>query len=152
MPRIAARVTTVSILALLGVAATAPVTGCKGGMGSITGSPTAMERLSPLVKDAANSYIKNINALIQSLEKVNDIPSAVRAANTLEPTVKDINSAYSTLAGTRGEERSNLLKAFGPQLDSATESFTKEADKITGNVMFGHVPGPVLKQVKLFRH
>lgn len=129
-----------------------PVAGCQGnGLGGLMGSSSAMELLSPLVKDAANSYVSNLTSLTSSLANLKDLQGVMDFVKRVEPTVKQLSSSYQTLAGTTGEERSNLMKAFGPKFESANSGFLGQSDRVKSNGMWGQALAPALEKIKLFQ-
>lgn len=135
-----------------GLAALGPLGGCEGGgLGGLLGSKSAMEMLSPLVKEAADSYVGNLSSLTSSLGNIKDLSGVMDLVKKAEPMVKQLSSSYQTLSNTTGEERANLWKAFGPKIDSANQGFLGQAEKLKGNGTWGQMLGPVLEKVKLFQ-
>jgi hypothetical protein len=145
---------TVLLALTLGVATftVAPLSGCQnGGLGGLMGSKSAMELLSPALKDAANSYIGNVGQLTSALQGVNGYQDALNLIQKIEPMVKQASSAYQTLSATSGEDRSNLLSAFGSQFKSTNSGFTSQLDRVKGNSSWGQLVTPALNSVKLFQ-
>lgn len=139
-------------LTILGAAMLSPLPGCQsGGLGGLMGSPAAMQLLSPLVKDAANSYLGNLTSLTSSLGNLKDLQGVMDFVKKAEPTVKQLSSSYQTLSGTSGDERANLIKAFGPKLESANSGFLNQSSAAKSNGMWGQMLSPVLDKVKLFQ-
>ncbi len=130
----------------------APLSGCQsmGGLGGL-GSKTAMELLAPALKDAANSYLSNVSQLTGALKNVNGYQDSLKLVQQAEPMVKQASSAYQTLAATSGEDRANLISAFGPQLKSTNSGFTSQIEKVKGNSMWGQLVSPLAERVKLFQ-
>lgn len=140
-----------SICGLALFAAVAPMHGCQGsGLSGMMGKD-AMALLSPLMKDAANSYVANINSLVDSVSKVQSLSDAVALAPKIEPAAKDANKAYKTLNAATPEERKLVWEAFGPKLDSANNGFTSQLNRVKGNSMWGQTLGSALDQVKLYK-
>ena len=147
------RYTRTTLLALtLGLATftVAPLSGCQS-MGGLIGSKTAMELLAPALKDAANSYLSNVSQLTSALKNVNGYQDALKLVQQAEPMVKQASSAYQTLAATSGEDRANLISAFGPQFKSTNSGFTSQIDKVKGNSIWGQLVSPLADRVKLFQ-
>lgn len=136
---------------MIGAAMLLPMAGCKTTpLGGLLGSPSAMDLLSPLVKEAANSYLSDLASLTQSLGGLTDWAGVLEFVQKIEPTVRQLSSSYDTLAGTSGEDRANLLKAFGPSIESANASFLKESTRATSDSLWSRALKPVLDQVRLF--
>ena len=114
-------------------------------------SSSAMDLLSPLVKDAANSYIANLNNLTSMLGNLDSISAVIDFLKLVEPTINDLQSAYSTLASTSPEERKWLWEAFGPKLNNANSSFLSQSEAITSNSSYDALLKPLLNEVDLFR-
>lgn len=141
-----------SAVAVFGSATLAPVAGCQsGGLGGLLGSSSAMDMLSPVVKDAANSYLTNLTSLTSSLGSLKDLQGVMDFVKKIEPMVQQLSSSYETLAATTGAERSNLLEAFGPKIESANAAFLGQTEVVKGNGMWSQVLSPMLDQVKLFQ-
>ncbi len=137
--------------ACLGSLAVAPMSGCESSnLGGLLGSPAAMELLSPLVKQAANTYLNDLALLTESLGELTSLSGVLAFVEKIEPTVRQLSSAYQTLAGTTGDERANLLKAFGPKFESANASFLQASTEATGDGMWNRALSPVLEQVNMF--
>ena len=117
----------------------------------LMGNKSAMDMLSPLIKDAANSYVSNLTSLTSSLGNLKDLQGVMDFVKKAEPTVKQLSSDYQTLSATTGEDRSNLLAAFGPRLNSANSGFLDKSSAIKSNGMWGQIASPVLDKVKLFQ-
>jgi hypothetical protein len=147
-----ARIAISSALILTAIITISPLSGCQsGGLAGLMGNKTAMDLLSPLVKDAANSYVSNLTSLTSSLGNLKDLQGVMDFVKKAEPTVKQLSSDYQTLSATTGEERSNLLSAFGPKLNSANSGFLGKSNSIKSNGMWGQIASPVLDKVKLFQ-
>lgn len=114
-------------------------------------SSSAMDLLSPLVKDAANSYIANLNSLTSMLGNLDSISAVIDFLKLVEPTINDLQSAYSTLASTSAEERKWLWEAFGPKLNNANSGFLDQSETLTSNSSFRTLLNPLLKEVDLFK-
>jgi hypothetical protein len=139
-----------SLTLILSGACIAQLSGCQS-MGNLMGSKTAMELLAPALKDAANSYLSNISQLTSSLKNVKGYQDALKLIQDAEPMVKQASSAYQTLAATSGEDRANLISAFGPQFKSTNSGFTSQIDKLKGNSSWGQLVTPLTDRVKLFQ-
>lgn len=127
------------------------MSGCQsGGLGDLM-NKSAMEMLTPMVKDAANSYLANIKSLTSALANVRDMPTALSFVQEAEPKIKQLSSAYNTLSGTTGEERSNLFKAFGSQFESANTNFLSQSNRVNSNGMLGQAAASALNKVSLFK-
>ena len=135
-------------VALLG--GVAPMSGCQNGSLSGLLGKDAMAMLSPYLKDAANSYLTNINSLVDSLSKVQGLSDAVAIAPKVEPAAKDAKKAYDVMAAATPEERELLWEAFGPKIDSANSGFTSQLGRVKGNSLWGQAMGSALDQVKLY--
>ncbi|MFT3683746.1 MAG: hypothetical protein QM783_02270 [Phycisphaerales bacterium] len=128
----------------------APLSSCQsGGMSSLLGKD-AMSLLAPYLKDAANSYLTNINALVSSLENVHSLTDAVNVAPKIEPAAKDAGKAYKTLAAATPDERKLLWEAFGPKFDATNSGFLKQADRVKSNSLWGQALRVATDEVKLF--
>lgn len=139
-----------AVCALCLLACVAPMPGCQNsGLSSLIGKD-AMELLSPLLKDAANSYLTNINALVDSLGKVHSLSDAVSVAPKIEPAAKDAGKAYKTLSSATPEERKLIIQAFGPKIDSANSGFLEQTTRVKGNSLWGQALNTALDQVKLY--
>ncbi len=114
-------------------------------------SSSAMDLLSPLVNDAANSYIANLNNLTSMLGNLDSISAVIDFLKLVEPTINDLQSAYSTLASTSPEERKWLWEAFGPKLNNANSGFLDQSKAITSNSSYDALLKPLLNEVDLFR-
>lgn len=114
-------------------------------------SSSAMDLLSPLVKDAANSYIANLNSLTSMLGNLDSISAVIDFLKLVEPTINDLQSAYSTLASTSAEERKWLWEAFGSKLNNANSGFLDQSETLTSNSSFSSLLNPLLKEVDLFK-
>ena len=114
-------------------------------------SSSAMDLLSPLVKDAANSYIANLNNLTSMLGNLDSISAVIDFLKLVEPTINDLQSAYSTLASTSPEERKWLWEAFGPKLNNANSGFLDQSKAITSNSSYDALLKPLLNEVDLFQ-
>lgn len=128
------------------------MTGCESTqIGSILNSKTAMDLLSPLVKDAANSYIANLKNLTNMLGGLDNLSAVMDFLNMIEPTINDLKSAYNTLASTSPEERKWLWEAFGPKLNNANKGFLNQSEDLTNNSSWSRLLNPVLDKVELFQ-
>lgn len=114
-------------------------------------SPTAMELLSPLIKDAANNYIANLTDLTTMLGEINSLQGVIAFIDQIQPTIDQLKSAYQTLANTTPEERQWLWEAFGPKLNDANKGFLAQSETITGNRTWSLLLTPVLDRVELFK-
>lgn len=131
-------------------ACVAPMSGCQsGGMSGLFGKD-AMALLSPYLKDAANSYLTNINSLVDSLGKVQSLSDAVAIAPKVEPAAKDAKKAYDVMAAASPEERKLLWDAFGPKFESSNSGFTSQLSRVKGDSLWGQAVGSALEQVKLY--
>ena len=129
-----------------------PAGGCESsGLGGLLGSPAAVELLSPVVKEAANAYLGDLAVLGQSLGNINNLSDVLEFVQEAEPTVRQLSSSYQTLSQTTGDERANLLKAFGPKFESANSSFLNQSTKATSNGLWSKALTPLLDQVQLFQ-
>ncbi|MCU0689136.1 MAG: hypothetical protein MUE97_05285, partial [Phycisphaerales bacterium] len=117
----------------------------------LMGQPDAMSLLSPLVKDAANSYVGGLGSLTSMLSGVKGWQDALKLVEKIQPTINQVGEAYSTLASTSGADRANLLKAFGPKINSANSSFLGQSSRIQNDSLMGKALGTALEQVKLFK-
>lgn len=139
-----------SIATLAILAPTTAMTGCESAqLGGLLNSKTAMDLLSPLVKEAANSYVANLTDLTGMLGNINNLQGVMEFINMIEPTIKDLKSAYSTLASTSTEERKWLWEAFGPKLNKANSGFLAQSESQT-NGSWSRLLTPVLDKVTLF--
>lgn len=131
------------------------LSGCQGGGGGglagLMGQPTAMSLLSPMIKDAANGYIGNLTSLTSSLNGLKSWQDAVKLVEEAMPKVKALKSDYDTLAAVSGDDRMNLLKAFGPKIDAANSGFLGQSTRLRGDGLMSKAIAPVLDQVKLFK-
>ncbi|MFK7758555.1 MAG: hypothetical protein AB8C13_01265 [Phycisphaerales bacterium] len=126
--------------------------GCESSqLRNILNSPTAMELLSPLVKDAANSYIANLNSLTGMLGSLDSLSAVMEFIQRIEPTINDLKAAYSTLSSTSSEERAWLWEAFGPKLNNANSSFLNQSDALTSETSFGGLLTPVFDKIDLLQ-
>ena len=154
MPRLLRLSTLARTTAILFIAAgvVSPISGCQsGGLGGLM-NQSAMELLTPMVKNAANSYVNNLTALTSSLGNLKDLNGVMEFVKKAEPMVKEVSSSYTTLSNTTGEERANLMKAFGPKIDSANSGFLKQSDSAKSTSgMWAPALSPVLDKVKLFK-
>lgn len=142
---------TATITALtLATLAAAPMTGCQGSSLSSMMGQDAMALLSPLMKDAAKSYLTNINDLVSAVEKVSSVQDAVTIAPKIEPAAKDAGKAYKTLSSATPEERKLVWQAFGPDIDAANKRFLTQSSRVKGNALWGQALGSTFDQVKLF--
>ena len=139
-------------LTMVGATMLSPIAGCQSvGLGDAMSSRSAMEMLSPMLKDAANSYVSNLTSLTSSLGNLNDLQGVLDFVKKVEPMVKELSSSYQALSSTTGEERSNLMKAFGPKLDSANTGFLDQSNAVMSDGAWAKVLSPVLDKVKLFQ-
>lgn len=113
-------------------------------------SPTAMELLSPLVKDAANSYIANLTDLAAMLGDINSLQGVIAFIDQIQPTIDQLKSAYQTLENTTPEERRWLWEAFGPKLSDANAAFINQSEALADNNTWSRLLKPVLDKVELF--
>jgi hypothetical protein len=128
------------------------MTACESSqLGNLLNSPTAMDLLSPLVKDAANSYIANLTDLTSMLSDINSLQGVLSFIENIQPTIDQIRSAYNTLASTTPEERRLLWEAFGPKLRDANSSFLNQSEELTDNSSWSRLLNPVLDRVELFQ-
>ncbi len=146
------RLVCVLIAALAAGGASGVMTGCQsGGLGGLMGGSSAMEALSPAIKDAANSYLGNLTSLTDAMKNIRGYQDALGFAQKAEPMLSKLSSSYQTLAGTSGTDRSNLLSAFGPKLNTANSGFTSQLGQLKANSTVGSIAGPVLDRVQLFK-
>tara|TARA_R110002073_G_scaffold275332_1_gene438868 strand:- start:35419 stop:35883 length:465 start_codon:yes stop_codon:yes gene_type:complete len=139
----------VSVISFSGVLA--PMGGCENSpLRGILQSRTAMDLLSPLVKDAANAYISDLMALSQRLDNLDSLQGVMEFVSEIQPTIDTLNTAYKTLANTTGDERRWLLEAFGPKIDSVNSAFISGSDGVTENWAWNKVLEKALDQVQLF--
>lgn len=113
-------------------------------------SQTAMNLLSPLVKDAANAYISDLTSLSALLNNLDSLQGVMDFVSEIQPTIDTLSSAYKTLSNTTGDERQWLLEAFGPKIDSANSGFISESDSVTDNWAWNKVLEKALDQIELF--
>ena len=85
---------------------------------------------------------------LRSLEDLQGVMDLVKKA---EPMVKELYSSYQTLSGTTGEERSNLMEAFGEKINSANSKFLDQSDRVSSNGAWAQMLSPVLNNVPLFQ-
>lgn len=146
------RVAAATACALVSAGVLGPVAGCQsGGLGGILGSKSAMDMLSPMVKDAANSYLGNLASLTSSLGNLKDLQGVLDFVQKAQPMVEQLSSSYQTLSGTTGEERSNLMTAFGSKFKSANSDFLSQSSAAKSNGMWAQALSPVLDRIKLFQ-
>jgi hypothetical protein len=139
-------------LCTLFIAPLPTMSGCESTqLRELLSSPTAMDLLSPLVKDAANSYISNLTDLTAMLGDINNLQGVLRFIDLIEPTINQLKSAYQTLASTSPEERKWLWEAFGPDLKSVNSGFLNQSDALTDNSTWSRLLNPVLENVELFQ-
>ena len=128
------------------------MTGCESAqLGSILNSPAAMDLLSPLVKDAANSYIANLTSITDMLSQLDSLQSIMEFIDQIQPTINNVKSAYQTLADTSPEERKWLWEAFGPKLNNANSGFLNQTEALSNNSSWSRLLNPVLDKVELFQ-
>lgn len=128
------------------------MTACESSqLGNLLNTPTAMDLLSPLVKDAANSYIANLTDLTSMLSEINSLQGVLSFIENIQPTIDQIRSAYNTLASTTPEERQWLWEAFGPKLRDANSSFLNQSEDLSDNSSWSRLLNPVLDRVELFQ-
>ena len=140
-----------ALIAIAGAGVSVSSVGCQsGGLGGLRSSKSAMEMLSPMVKDAANSYVGNLTSLTSSLGNLKDLQGVMDFVKKAEPMVKELSSSYKTLAATTGEERSNLMTAFGPKFNTANSGFLDKSNELKGG-SWSRVLTPVLDKVSLFK-
>lgn len=145
------RLLAVSTCALFCTGMTGSMSGCESSpLRGILRSQTAMDLLSPMVKDAANAYISDLMALSQRLENLDSLQGVMEFVSEIQPTIDTLNSAYKTLANTTGDERRWLLEAFGPKIDSVNSEFISGSDGVTENWAWNKVLEKALGQVQLF--
>ncbi len=113
-------------------------------------SPTAMDLLSPLIKDAANNYIADLTNLAAMLADIKTLQGALAFIDQIQPTLKQLNTAYQTLASTTSEERQWLWEAFGPKLNTANTAFLNQSESLTNNT-WSRLLTPVIDNVELFK-
>ncbi|MBY0395357.1 MAG: hypothetical protein K2X91_02660, partial [Thermoleophilia bacterium] len=101
-------------------------------------------------KDAANSYLTNINSLIASLQNVRSLADAVNVAPKVEPAARDASKAYKTLASATPEERRLLWEAFGPRFESANSGFLGQAERLNSDPLTARAVKAATDQVRLF--
>jgi hypothetical protein len=149
---LAPRLALSSALILAAAAMLSPLSGCQsGGLAGLMGSKSAMDMLTPMVKDAANSYVGNLTSLTSSLGNLKDLQGVMDFVKKVEPTVKELSSSYNTLSATTGEERSNLMTAFGPKFNAANSSFLDKASTTKSNPLWNQALSGTLDRVKLFQ-
>lgn len=132
------------------LAACLPLAGCQNSSLQGMFGQSAMDLLSPFLKDAASSYINNLKSVATQLAGVRSLTDAVAVAPKIEPAAKDVRTAYNTLSAATPQERKLLWEAFGPKLDSANSDFVSQAARIEGESLWGRVLSAGLDQVKLF--
>ncbi|MBY0263292.1 MAG: hypothetical protein K2Q20_13170 [Phycisphaerales bacterium] len=146
------RLAGVVALSLLATGAGGGLGGCEsGGLGGMLGGSSALEALSPAIKDAANSYLGNLTSLTDAMKNIRGYQDAINFAQKAEPMVSQLSSSYQTLSATGGTDRSNLLAAFGPKFDKANSGFTSQLGQLKGSSTAGSIAGPVLDRVRLFK-
>lgn len=129
----------------------ATLTGCKGGgLSGLLAQPDAMSLLSPLVKSAANDYVAGLSDLTSMFKGVNGWQDALKLVDKIEPAIRQVSGAYDTLATTTGEDRANLLKAFGPRISAANADFLGQGNRIKSDSLMGKALGTAIDRVKLF--
>lgn len=137
--------------AALALGAMAPLGGCEsGGLGGLAGAQSAMERLAPAVKEAASAYIANLESLTSSLANLRDLRGVRDFVERAESLVNEVAASYQTLAGTSGEERSDLLEAFGSRFAEVNSAFLEQSDDALNTAGWRQVLSPVLNRVQLF--
>lgn len=146
------RVASVVAFSLLVLGAGGGLGGCQGGgLGGMLGGSSAMDALSPAIKDAANSYLGSLTSLTDAMKNIRGYQDALNFVQKAEPMVSQLSSSYQTLAATGGTDRSNLLAAFGPKFDKANSGFTSQLGQLKGSSTAGSIAGPVLDRVRLFK-
>lgn len=136
---------------MVGVGVSAGMAGCQGG-GGLGGmfEKSAMEMLTPALKNAANSYIGSLGSLADAMKSVKGYQDAIGLVEKVQPMIKQASSAYQTLSATSGADRANLIKAFGPEFKSANSGFTSQLDALKGNSSWGQLVSTGLERVKMF--
>jgi hypothetical protein len=148
---VSGRVIMVSASAVFCTGLGGTVTGCESSqIRSILGSETAMDLLSPLVKDAANAYIDDLVSLTGLLSNINSLQGVMDFVQMIQPTIEQLTSAYQTLSNTTGEEREWLLEAFGPKFSSTNAGFLDQSKNVTGNWSWNQILSQKLDQIQLF--
>jgi len=149
--KISSRVLVVSASAIFCTGIGGTMTGCESSqIRSILGSETAMDLLSPLVKNAANTYIKDLTAIAGYLDNIDTLQGVMDFVTMIKPTVEQLTTAYETLSNTTGDERRWLLEAFGPDLQSVNDSFLKQSEDVTSNWTWNRILSQTLEQIQLF--
>lgn len=149
MPR---RLIITSTLSIAAIAPLTSMTACESSqIRDLLNSPTAMDLLSPLIKDAANNYIANLTDLAAMLADINSIQGVIAFIDEIQPTIDQLTSAYQTLASTTPEERKWLWEAFGPKLTDANTAFLTQSEALTNNGTWSRLLKPVLDNVELFQ-
>jgi len=145
------RVLAVSVSVVFCTGIGGSMSGCETApLRGLLNSPTAMQLLSPLVKDAANAYISDLTSLTGLLANVNSLDGVMNFVSVIQPMIDKLTSAYNTLSNTTGDERKWLLVAFGPKINSANAGFLNQSDDATSNWAWNKVLGSALDQVRLF--
>ncbi len=152
MPRRLTHTAAISIAIIAPVSAVSTMSGCESTqIRDFLNSPTAMDLLSPLIKDAANNYIADLTNLAAMLAEINSLQGVLAFIDQIQPTIKQLNTAYQTLASTTPEERQWLWEAFGPKLNSANTAFITQSESLTNNSTWSRLLNPVLDNIELFK-
>jgi len=143
------------ITSALSIAAIAPLTSmtaCESSqIRDLLNSPTAMDLLSPILKDAANNYIANLTDLAAMLADINSLQGVIAFIDQIQPTLDQLKTAYQTLENTTPEERKWLWDAFGPKLTDANTAFLNQSQSLTNNSTWSRLLKPALEQIELFK-
>ncbi len=143
------------ITSAISIAAIAPLThmtACESSqIRDLLNSPTAMDLLSPILKDAANNYIANLTDLAAMLADINSLQGVIAFIDQIQPTLDQLKTAYQTLENTTPEERKWLWDAFGPKLTDANTAFLNQSQTLTNNTTWSRLLKPALEQIELFK-
>jgi hypothetical protein len=136
----------------LTVAAFTGLTGCQsGGLGNLGSSDTAMEQLTPVVREAAKTYISSLSTLTSRVKYVHDLHDAIGFSEKARPLLDQISNSHEILSLTTGEDRVNLVKAYGDRINSVNSDFLNERNATAEESKLGMSLSPLLDSVPLFR-
>jgi len=133
-----------------------PLTGCQSATSSMAHSAEekAMAMLPQNAKDLANQYLSGMGDLNKLIDQMQNPQQALASLNKVEQTASKVSQASSALNALPPDTRSNVVKAFGPQLTSTNSTFMTHLSSIKSDPSFGSlgsVLGPVLDKVSLFK-
>lgn len=145
------RILAISTSAILCTGIGGTMSGCETTqLRNILGTQTAIDLLSPFVRDAANAYISDLTSLTGMLDNIDSLQGVIAFVRNIQPTIDKLTSAYQTLSDTTGDERRWLLEAFGPQIKSVNEQFISQSEELSSVWAWKKALEPALDQIHLF--